>query len=72
MSYEMNLQNQIWELDGVSQQSTPNTSESIPVTDFEITTTRLEATQTFDGNLNRDTFDDSVILQFDPGGIQDK
>ena len=72
MSYEMNLQNQIWELESVSQQSTPNTSESIPVTDFEITPTRLEAIQTLNGNLNRDTFDDSIILQFDPGGIQDK
>ena len=66
------IRNELTKLDGVSQQSIPNTSEPVLVSDLEITPTRLEATQTFDGNLNRDTIDDSVILQFDPGGIQDK
>ena len=32
----------------------------------------LVTIQTLHGNLNRDTIDDSVILQFDPGGSQEE
>jgi hypothetical protein len=71
-SYEMELQKQTWELEVVSHQETPNSSEPVPVTDFEITPMHLVATQTLHGNLNRDTIDDSVILQFDPGDSQEE
>ena len=72
-SYEMELQKQTQEPEVVSQhQETPDSSEPLPVTDFEITPTHLVATQLLNGNLNRDTIDDSVILQFDPGGSQEE
>ena len=68
----MELQKQTQEPEVVSQHQSPNISEPVPVTDFEITPMRLVATQTLHGNLNRNTIDDSVILQFDPGGSQEE
>ena len=68
----MELKTQTWALEAVSLQDTPNVLESVPVTDFVTTPIRLVAIKPTNGNLNRDTIDDSVILQFDPGDTKEK
>ena len=68
----MELQKQTWAMEAVSLQDTPNILESIPVTDYVTTSMCPVEIKPTNGNLNRDTFDDSVILQFDPGDTKEK
>ena len=56
----------------LSLHDSPNVLESVPVTDFVTTPMRLVAIKPPDENLNRDTIDDSVILQFDPGDAKEE
>jgi hypothetical protein len=70
--FYMELQKQTWALEAVSLQDTPNVLGSIPVTDYVTTSMCPVEIKPTNGNLNRDTFDDSVILQFDPGDTKEK
>ena len=70
--FYMELQKQTWALEAVSLQDTPNILESIPVTDYVTTSMCPVEIKPTNGNLNRDTFNDSVILQFDPGDTKEK